>query len=274
MPVDLNGLITDLRAEGDEVADLLEPLTEEQWRLPTPARGWCVKDQVSHLAYFDEAATTAATDPDRFRDDLRGRLEQGGDVTEMVARENRERSGTDLLDWFRAARARLLEAFTGVDPAVKLPWYGPTMSPASSLTARLMETWAHGLDVAETFGRPPSTGPRLRHIVHLGYATIGWSFVVHGEEAPAEPIRLELTAPDGTAWNRGPEDAANRVTGTALDFCLLATQRRHPDDLGLTATGPVAERYVRLAQIFAGPPGRGPERGRRPPLSTAHRSCL
>ena len=53
------------------------------------------------------------------------------------------------------------------------------------------------------------------------------------------------------------EDAPQRVTGPALDFCLLVTQRAHRADLALTAEGPDADRWLDIAQAFAGPPGDG-----------------
>jgi uncharacterized protein (TIGR03084 family) len=134
------------------------------------------------------------------------------------------------------------------------------MSVASTVTARLMETWAHGLDIAGAIGqdRPPTA--RLRHIAHLGARTVANGFLARGLDAPAEPVRVELTGPDGDLWTFGPADAADRVTGSAWDFCLLVTQRKHRADTDLVATGPVADAWLDVAQVFAGPPGPG-----RPP---------
>jgi uncharacterized protein (TIGR03084 family) len=131
------------------------------------------------------------------------------------------------------------------------------MSAASMATARLMETWAHGLDVTDGLRRPPSVSDRLRHIAHLGVRTRDFAFAQHGLVAPTEPFRVELTAPDGSTWGWGPEDATQRVTGPALDFCLRVTQRRHRADLALRATGADADRWLDLAQAFAGPSGPG-----------------
>lgn len=58
----------------------------------------------------------------------------------------------------------------------------------------------------------------------------------------------------------GPEDAAQRVTGPALDFCLLVTQRAHRADLAVRAEGADADRWLDIAQAFAGPAGPGRER--------------
>jgi uncharacterized protein (TIGR03084 family) len=134
------------------------------------------------------------------------------------------------------------------------------MAVASSITARIMETWAHGQDIADALGvtRMPTT--RLRHVCDLGVRTRGFAFAVRGEPAPEAPVRVELAAPDGATWAWGPEDAADRVTGAALDFALAVTQRRHLDDTGLAVAGDGARRWMAIAQAFAGPPGRG-----RPP---------
>jgi len=124
-------------------------------------------------------------------------------------------------------------------------------------TARLMETWAHGLDVADALGvRQPATA-RLQSIAHIGVRTRDFAFAINGLAPPADPFRVELAAPDGSAWTWGPEDASQRVTGSAEDFCLLVTQRRPPAALDVSAEGDDAARWLTIAQAFAGPPGPG-----------------
>jgi uncharacterized protein (TIGR03084 family) len=131
------------------------------------------------------------------------------------------------------------------------------MGAASMATARLMETWAHGVDVTDALGMPPSATSRLRHVAHIGVRTRDFAFGQHGLPRPDAEIRVELAAPDGGSWTWGPETAEQRVTGPALDFCLRVTQRRHRDDLALVAVGADADRWLDLAQAFAGPPGPG-----------------
>jgi uncharacterized protein (TIGR03084 family) len=138
------------------------------------------------------------------------------------------------------------------------------MSAASMATARLMETWAHGLDVTDALHLPPSVSGRLRHVAHIGVRTRDFAFRQNGLPPPAEEFRIELSAPDGGTWTWGPEDAAQRVEGPALDFCQRVTQRRHRDDLALRATGEDADLWLDLSQAFAGQPGPG-----RPPAGTA-----
>jgi uncharacterized protein (TIGR03084 family) len=256
MAVSMPALLADLAAESADLTGMLAPLPPGDWELPTPAAGWAVRDQVSHLAFFDEAATRAATDPAGFTERASQEMTRA-DFTEEVAREHRGMPPAELLDWLTRAREGYLRTFGGLDPSARLPWYGPPMSAASSVTARLMETWAHAQDIADALGVTRTPTERLRHVAHLGVRTIGFSFAVHGQAAPTAPIRVELAAPDGSQWEWGPADAGDLVRGDALDFCLLVTQRRHRLDTGLRATGPAAEAWLDIAQAFAGPPGEG-----------------
>ena len=266
MAADMAALTADLAAETRDLDAMLAPLAGANWELPTPAAGWTVRDQVSHLAYFDETATLAATDPDRFqREAQRLMADLGADFTEAIARDHRHLAPARLLAWFTSARSEYLRVFAGLDPSARLPWYGPPMSAASSVTARLMETWAHGQDIADALGCQRVPTARLRHVAHLGVATVGFSFQLRGQPVPQVPVRVVLVPPEppGAApWTWGPPEAADLVEGDALDFCLLVTQRRNRADTRLRATGPVADAWLDLAQAFAGPPGPGrPARG-------------
>ncbi|MCO5993440.1 TIGR03084 family metal-binding protein [Actinoallomurus rhizosphaericola] len=258
MAVAMDRLLTDLREETGDLERLLGP---DAWDLPTPAEGWTVRDQVTHLAWFDEAAVRAVTDPGAFREEVRRLVEEGFD-TDRIVEERRSMPGDEVLEWFRTARGRMIEALTVLDPKARIPWYGPDMGAASFATARLMETWAHGQDVADAVGVRREPTDRLRHVAQIGVRTLSWSFVVRGRPAPQAPVRVELTLPGGDVWTAGPEDAADVVRGPALDFCLLVTQRRNRADVGLTVAGPVAEEWMSIAQAFAGPPGSGRPPGR------------
>ena len=144
-----------------------------------------------------------------------------------------------------------------MDPAARLPWFGPAMSAASSLTARLMETWAHTQDIADALGVTREPTDRLRHVAHLGVGARAFSYTINGKPPPAAPVRVTLIAPSGAVWTWGPADAADRISGPGLDFCLLVTQRRHRDDLALAIEGPAATEWMAIAQAFAGAAGTG-----------------
>ncbi|MFI9162357.1 TIGR03084 family metal-binding protein [Kitasatospora aureofaciens] len=257
----LHGLLADLRAESAVLDALVAGLPADGWAGPTPAEGWTVAHQIAHLAWTDDWTALAARDPEGFTASLGGSftalLATGADPVEEGAREGAAAAPAALLARWRTGRAEVQDALAAAPADARLPWFGPPMKPASMATARLMETWAHGQDVADALGVTREPTARLRHIAHLGLRTLGFAFAAHGLPAPEHPVRLELTAPDGSTWALGPADAADVVTGPALDFCLLVTQRRHRDDLALTATGPVATAWLPIAQTFAGPPGKG-----------------
>ena len=262
MPVDMAALAADLAAESAVTRALVAGLDEPGWRTPTPADGWDIADQIGHLAYFDEAAVRSAVHPGEFRAELAVQADEGVDADTIAARY-RDRTGAQMLAWFESARAGLLTTFANLDPRLRLPWFGPPMSAASSLTARLMETWAHTQDIADALGATREPADRLRHVAHIGVGARAFSYAVRGQAPPDTPVRVELTGPDGTLWIWGPPDAQDRVTGTVLDFCLLVTQRRHRDDLDLIVDGQAAQEWLAIAQAFAGPPGPGrpPRRG-------------
>jgi len=257
----LNALCDDLEAECEDLDGLVARLPAEAWELPTPAVGWSITDQIHHLAFFDGRGVLAVEDPEAFvawRDAI---AVDPAEFEQRQAKAARLESDGLLAAW-RAGRQRLLATFRSIDPSARVPWHGPPMAAASFVTARLMETWAHGTDVADTLGvfREPTT--RLRHIARLGVRTLPYSYLIHGKATPDREVRVELRAPDGSAWAWGPEAASDRLEGPALDFCLVVTQRRNIADTDLVATGRVATEWVSIAQAFAGPPGSGrPPRG-------------
>jgi len=257
VPVDMRELADDLAAETAVLRAMIADLDEGGWRKPTPAEGWCVGDQISHLAFFDDAAIQSATDPEGFAAEMERAVTVGEITPDDIAERYRSQTGAELLAWFDASRRRLIKVFSELDPALRLPWFGLPMSAASSLTARIMETWAHGQDVADALGHVRQPTSRLRHIAHIGVRAMPYSFGVHGLEVPSEPVRVELTAPCGEIWTWGSSHAVNRVTGPALEFCLVVTQRRHRNDTSIRAEGHVAEQWLSIAQAFAGWPGKG-----------------
>ncbi len=254
-------LLDDLRAEQRDLRALVERTDLD---LATPAEGWDVRDTVSHLAGSDVEAHKAATTPEVFVAEL---PEIAKDIDGFLTGQLTARRGLSreqLLSSWQAGFDAMVQAFADLEPGTKVPWYGPPMSPSSFATARLMEYWAHGQDVADAAGVRREPTARLRHVCHLGVRTRGFSYAVRGRQAPDVGVAVRLTAPDGAEWSFGDPSATDTVTGPAEDFCLLVTQRRHRDDLALLAEGSAADEWLGLAQCFAGPPGPGrPPRGQR-----------
>jgi uncharacterized protein (TIGR03084 family) len=250
-------ICADLQAEHEALDDIVGGLDASGWDTATPAEGWAVRDQISHLAFFDGTALLAATDPDAFALHLTAALDDLAAAIDEPVRRGRAMAPDELLGWWRAGRAALLVALRDLDPSARLPWYGPPMAARSFATARLMETWAHGQDVVDAVGAHRPATDRLRHIAHIGVRTRGFSYAVRNLTVPEGEVRVELTPPDGgETWVWG-ESSVDVVRGPALDFCLVVTQRRHRDDTSLEIDGPLARGWMEIAQAFAGPPGAG-----------------
>ncbi|MET9885036.1 TIGR03084 family metal-binding protein [Streptomyces sp. NPDC006430] len=258
-------VFADLREEGLQLETLVRDLPDGGWAEPTPAPGWTVAHQIAHLHWTDRAALVSLTDAAGFAHLVKEALAAPDSFVDEGAAQGAALPPAELLARWRAGRAALDEALAAASPDARFPWYGPPMKAASMASARLMETWAHGQDVADALGVHRVPTARLRHVARIGVRARDYAFAVRGLPAPAGEFRVELVPPDGgEPWSYGPQDAADRITGPALDFCLLVTQRAHRADLALTATGAEADRWLDIAQAFAGPagPGRAPGAGR------------
>jgi uncharacterized protein (TIGR03084 family) len=243
----------DLTAETDALRSVMQDLAEDAWQLPTPAAGWDSRDTIAHLGSGDWAARLATNDPDAFNE-LKSELVAGRiNLLEACGADRASMTGAELWGWFDNERADMITAFRSQGPKDRIPWVGPDMSALSFATARLMETWSHGHDLADTHHAPWPPTDRLRNVAHLGVTTRGWAYTNRGLPAPAGPVRVELVAPSGQQWEWGPADADNIVRGTAEQFCQLVTQRRHRTEVKLQARGQFADEWLNIAQAYAGP---------------------
>jgi uncharacterized protein (TIGR03084 family) len=261
-------LADELAAEQESLDALVRSLNAMQWAVSTPAAGWDVRDQIAHLALVDELAAQAVLDPDEFARTLAAATADQHAYEAAAAERGRRLAGEQTLLWWRAARAHSVTALKQADVETRLPWFGPPMKLRSFITARLMETWSHGQDVADALGTSRVPTDRLAHIAHMGVATRGWSFASHGQPVPDSEVHVDLELPSGRRITWGPPGAADQVRGSALDFCLVVTQRRYWLDTALEAEGGQARAWLEIAQAFAGPPtvtrpgrGVGPDGG-------------
>lgn len=254
----MEAICDDFTDEAESLAEVLAGAAEGDFDRPTPAAGWMVRDQISHLWFFDQRALLALTDPDGFAVDAKALMAAGG--TEASIQPGRSMPGETLMERWHGDRARLIDVARSIDPSTRVPWYGPAMGARSFITARLMETWAHGQDVVDALDATREPTHRLRHVSHIGVRARPFSYAINQMEMPDADIRVELEPPgggDGERWTWGAADAVDRVTGPALDFCLVVTQRRHRDDANLYVTGDAANEWISIAQAFAGDPGTG-----------------
>ena len=260
--VDLRALIDDLQAEHGELDDILDAISDDAWDTLTPAPGWSIRDQVSHLAFFDEQASMAVAEPGEFAAAL-SRATGVDQYIEAPVERGRSIPPGSVLEWWRVARSAMVAAFGSAEPTERVPWFGPPMSLASFISARLMETWAHGQDVFDALGLDRVPTDRLKHVAHLGVRARPNSYAANGRTVPEGEVRVELRSPSGDTWSWN-ESASDRVGGDAVDFCLVVTQRRHLDDTDLVVEGPLAQEWMSIAQCFAGPPGEGRRPGQFP----------
>jgi uncharacterized protein (TIGR03084 family) len=253
-------ILADLSAELSDLDRIIRSMSERDWDLLTPAPGWQIRHQVQHLAFGNETAALACTDPGRY---VAGWQARSADPDAEQRRQDKlAHADTQFLaDRWDAAARTLLTAGDRLERSSRVRWAGREMSASSCLTGRLMETWAHGQDIADALGVTRIATMRLRHIAHLGARTRAHSYAAHGREVPSRPVQLWLTAPDGTTWAFGSADASEMICGPMVDFCLVATRRRHWRDTALRARGEAAADWLDIAQAYAGPPGPGRAEG-------------
>lgn len=253
---DLQGVFDDLTAESAQIDRMIAGLDAAGWDTPTPAPGWTIAHQVAHLSFVFTLAGTAASDPEAF--------------TSLVTRAGNDFDGAvntalstylpsppaALLSRWQAERSAAIKALAAVPAGEVVPWLVRPLPPTILACAGLMEAFAHGQDIADALGIAREPSDRLRHIA--GFAVLTWDFgyQARGLTPPDVQFRFEITGPSGV-WEFGPPDATQRITGPALDFCLLVTRRRHRADLAVTATGPDADRWLDIAQAYRGPAGAG-----------------
>ena len=220
--VDLDAEYADLRAVVGDLAD-----DAPEWDRPTPAAGWAVRDQISHLAYFDDAGRLAMVDPEAFARSVDEVLASTGDPMEVHLSRGRAMGGDDLLAWWGTAHVEMVAAFAAADPSARVPWFGPPMGVLSFISARLMETWAHGQDVCDSLGVERVPTARLRHVAHLGVRARPFSYVVRGRPVPDDRIDVVLTGPEGDEWRSAARRQA-RTRAKARARARAATGRTCP----------------------------------------------
>jgi uncharacterized protein (TIGR03084 family) len=231
----------DLRDEYAVLDQFLSTLEPSQWALPTPAAGWTLADQLRHLVTSERAAAVA----------LSGRGEQlfRGEVTiEPVG----EREAAELLGAWRVAREETATRLAVMDDRAKVVWGAGPMSARSFADARLMETWAHGLDCFAAVGVAPVDTPRLRRVAALALRALPYGFRVAGEEPPGDVrvVALDLVGTDGERWWIGPEDSHDVISGSASEWCRVATRRLRPEGTSLAAATPLAAASLRVARAY------------------------
>lgn len=259
----LESVLADLEAESLQLEGWVAPLDDAGWETVTTPEGWTVANQIAHLAWTDWASSTSV-EGGKAWDDLLNLAFATWDAdppfvdAESIRWATNVDSHAEQLERWRTGRAKLAADLRAVPDGTKLNWFGPPMSPASMATARMMETWGHSQDVAEGLGIEVPITDRCKHVCYLGTRTRGYVYASRFMEVPDVEVKVELISPSGETWLWGNPDAAESITGSAWDFALLATRRRHISDTDVQAHGAAAQEWLPMVQAFAGPPGNDP----------------
>ena len=251
--------------ESEALHAVLEPLGAEAYTVPTLFNDWTINDILQHLHHFNIMADLSLNDPDKFVSEY-AKIAALREKVGFVASSNELLGGIKghaLLEAWRSYYIDMTPRFAAADPKQRVKWAGPDMSARSSITARLMETWAHGQEIYDLLGLRRENADRIRNIAHLGVNTFGWTFVNRKEPVPEPVPYVCLTAPSGEVWEWGEPSVEERIEGAAEAFCQVVCQTRNIADMDLQVTGPVATQWMAVAQCFAGPPKDPPAPGTR-----------
>lgn len=253
----------DFRAESRALHTLLAARPVARFAEPTQFKGWGIHDVLQHLHFWNRMAFLQLEDEAELVRLLKSMSAAGKSMRAFEASELDGLDGTRLMDAWERQFEETAARFAIADPKARLKWAGPDMSARSSITARLMETWAHGQEVYDHLGAVRQNEDRIGNIVTLGVNTFGWTYATRRETPPGEMPFLKLTAPSGAIWTHGREQDDERIEGLAEEFCQVVTQTRNIADTQLKVTGPVAADWMSKAQCFAGPPAAPPPPGTR-----------
>ncbi|MDE4139057.1 MULTISPECIES: TIGR03084 family metal-binding protein [Rhodobacterales] len=256
----------DFRAESRALAAILEDLPEEAFHRPTQFKDWTIDHVLGHLHLFNVAAETSLKGEEAFAafiGPIVQDMQSGKTILQCQFPWLDGLSGRALFEAWKAGAETCADAFAVADPKARVKWVGPDMSALSSITARQMETWAHGQEVFDLLGLERVEQDRIRNIAHLGVATYGWTFLNRGEEVPDPAPFVQLTGPSSAVWEWNTPQEDNRVVGSAVEFAQVVTQVRNIKDTALEVTGATATRWMEIAQCFAGPPEMPPSKGAR-----------
>jgi uncharacterized protein (TIGR03084 family) len=256
----------DFRDECDALYAALATAPAEAWERPTQFKGWTFNDVLGHLHMFDHAAELAArgrAEIKSFLGEVAAGCADGTSLTDFTRRWLHGCNGAELLDRWRTQYRHLADVYLPLEPNLRLAWAGPDMSARSFMSARQMETWSHGQAVFDALGLNRVERDRMRNIAVMGVNTFGWTFTVNRRDVPERKPYVRLLAPSGAIWEWNDPAAADRVEGTAVDFCRVVTQTRNVRDTRLQVTGDVAQAWMDIAQCFAGPAEQPPAPGTR-----------
>ncbi|MCI5043648.1 MAG: TIGR03084 family metal-binding protein [Aquisalinus sp.] len=260
----------DFKEECDALAAILQDATDADFHQVTQFKDWTIEDVIGHLHLWNIAAAETLKGRENwmvFFTFVMEQMGQGAGHPQLqrawFEKHAGDIKGKALFEAWRDFYPELSSAYANSDPAQRVAWAGPDMSTESKIIARQMETWAHGQEVFDILGIERHDTDRIRNIAHLGVTTYGWTFRNRSEEPPKPKPFVQLTAPSGEIWEWNDPQEDNKVIGTATEFCQIVTQTRNVKDTHIVTTGETAEKWMSIAQCFAGAAEVPPPQGKR-----------
>lgn len=263
----MNREAEDLLTEAKSIEALLRGMPDKAFTEPTGFKDWTTEMILRHLAMGNQGAVLSLTAPEKFEAMFK-EMRAGREKGRLIEVENKyvgDVHGQGLVDAWMKTIDDMMDHFADADLSQRVPWGPRLMSARSSISARIMENWAHAQAIYDLMGVERENGDQIHHIAVLGANTYGWTFKNRGMEPPGPRPVLELTAPSGAAWTFPSEGSNEAIRGDAVEFCQVVTQTRNVADTNLEITGRNGRAWMDIAQCFAGPPNDPPPPGARAP---------
>lgn len=222
----------------------------------TQFKDWTINDIFAHLHFFDRAADLSLRNSAAFGElvsNLMNAIKQGAHHLDFTHQFLNGLSGPELFYQWHSFSMDVADRFFLTDPKQRVAWLGVEMSARSSISARQMETWAHGQAIYDVLGVHRRNEDRIKNIVIMGLNTFAWCFINRQLDVPDAVPHLILEAPSGVIWEWNQENIQNSIHGKAEEFCQVVTQVRNIKDTSLQVKGDIAYKWMSIAQCFAGP---------------------
>jgi len=259
----------DFKAESEAVAAILTGLSDADYDTVTQFKEWTIYDIIAHLHLWNMAADWTLNEPAKFAALMGDVIQvfQGGKTHQDLQRDwcvdEGLETGTKLYSAWVEGFKNVADKYVIADPDKRVKWGGPDMSVRSCIIARQMETWAHAQAIFDVLSQDRIDADRLKNVAHIGVTTYSWSFKVKGLEPMLPKPYIRLTAPSGAIWEWNELQEDNKVEGSATEFSQVVTQCRNVGDTSLKMTGDAANKWMDIAQCFAGGPETPPAKGMR-----------
>ena len=234
-------ILSDLVAEQQALDQFLQRVPIREWKTKIPGQTWTIHDTVSYLAFGEELAHSALDGGPT------GGTRSYAAAREMSATRGRVMRPQDVIEWWRHARAAVVDALSRLHETDTIVWFDDKVTAKAFASSRLADTWSHGLDIHAAMRADVEDTPRLRHIAWLGWETLPLAFSDAGETY-SHPVRVEVITSSYAKWVFGPTDTDQLIKGRAAEWCRVVARRLDAGETSLQAFGDVARRALEVAR--------------------------